>query len=286
MNSRHPFAVIRDPVAMRARAEGLRRTGQRICVVPTMGYMHEGHLSLLRAGRARADALILTIFVNPTQFNAGEDLDVYPRDLAGDLAKARSCGVDIAFCPDAAAMYPPGFQTHVEVENLHKPLCGRTRSGHFRGVATVVSKLFNVTRPHLAIFGQKDYQQLAIIRRLVRDLDFGIEIVGMPIVRESDGLAMSSRNAYLSADERERATSLARGLAAASQLFAAGERDAATLIAAVTDSLARADARGDYVEVRAADTLDSLTTVTEPAVLAVAAFVGQTRLIDNVLLTP
>src|SRR5262245_47075355 len=183
---------------MRAKAEDLRRDGRRIAVVPTMGALHDGHLALLRAARGKADVVILTIFVNPTQFGPSEDLARYPRDEAGDITKARGAGIDLAFCPEAAAMYPPGSQTFVEVRELQKPLCGASRPGHFAGVATVVAKLFHITQPHVAVFGQKDYQQLAIIRRMVRDLDFDIEIVGAPIVREPDGLALSSRNAYLS----------------------------------------------------------------------------------------
>src|SRR5512144_2816115 len=190
---------------MRAKAEDLGRDGRRIAVVPTMGALHEGHLTLLRAARARADVVILTIFVNPTQFGPNEDLSRYPRDEAGDLAKARACGIDLAFCPEAPAMYPPGSQTFVEVRELQRPLCGASRPGHCAGVATVVTKLFHVTLPHVPVFGEKDYQQLAIIRRMVRDLDFGIEIASVPIVREPDGLAMSSRNAYLSPEQRKAA---------------------------------------------------------------------------------
>src|SRR5678815_4627866 len=196
---------------MRARAEDLRRDGRRIAVVPTMGALHDGHLALLRAARGKADVVILTIFVNPTQFGPHEDLARYPRDEAGDLAKART---DLAFCPDAAAMYLPGSQTFVEVRELQKPLCGASRPGHFAGVATVVSKLFHIAQPHVAVFGEKDYQPLAIIRRMVRDLDFAIEIASVPIVREPDGLALSSRNAYLSPEQRRAAVSLSAGLAA------------------------------------------------------------------------
>jgi pantoate--beta-alanine ligase len=289
--ARLPFEVIRDPRIMRARAEDLRRDAYRICVVPTMGYLHDGHLSLLRAGRARADVLIVTIFVNPTQFGPGEDLDVYPRDEEGDLAKVRACGVDLAFCPAPAAMYRPGHQTHVEVSELQTPLCGASRPGHFRGVATVVTKLFHLTWPHLAIFGQKDFQQLALIRRMTEDLDFGVEIVGMPIVREPDGLAMSSRNAYLSSQERAQAVCLWRGLEAAEQRFAAGERDARVLIAAARQVIEHATlARIEYVELRDAATLEPVSTpvsrVERPAVLAMAVRFGNTRLIDNTVLDP
>jgi pantoate--beta-alanine ligase len=283
--SRLPFEIIRDPAAMRSRVEDLRRDGLRVAVVPTMGYLHEGHLSLLRAARANADVVILTIFVNPTQFGPNEDLSRYPRDEAGDLAKARPCGLDLAFCPEASAMYPAGAQTFVEVRELQKPLCGASRPGHFAGVATIVAKLFNVTRPHVAFFGEKDFQQLAVIRRMVRDLDFGIEIVGMPIVREADGLAMSSRNVYLSPEERAKALSLSQGLDAASALFAQGERSAAALLAAARAPI-EAAARIDYVELRDADELTEIETVERRAVLAIAAFVGKTRLIDNRVLKP
>jgi pantoate--beta-alanine ligase len=285
--SRLPFEIIRDPAAMRARAEDLRRDGRVIAVVPTMGYLHDGHLSLLRAARARADVVILTIFVNPTQFGPNEDLSRYPRDEDGDLAKARPTGLDLAFCPDAAAMYPPGAQTFVEVRELAGPLCGEKRPGHFTGVATIVTKLFHLTKPHLAFFGEKDYQQLAVIRRMTRDLDFGIEIVGMPIVRESDGLAMSSRNVYLSPDERRQALALVRGLDAAQAAVAAGERSAAALVAACRAPIEAApDARIDYVELRDADELTPVGELTRPAVLALAVFVGKTRLLDNRVLRP
>jgi pantoate--beta-alanine ligase len=277
-----PFEVFRDPLAMRAKAEDLRRDGRRIAVVPTMGALHEGHLALLRAARGMADVVILTIFVNPTQFGPSEDLAKYPRDEAGDLAKARGAGIDLAFCPEAAAMYRPGSQTFVEVRELQKPLCGASRPGHFAGVATVVSKLFHITQPHVAVFGEKDYQQLAIIRRMVRDLDFAIEIASVPIVREPDGLAMSSRNAYLSPDQRRAALSLSTGLAAAERAFATGERNAVALVAAARAPIeAEPAARIDYAELRDAEELTTITEVERPAVLALAVFIGTTRLIDN-----
>jgi len=267
---------------MRAKAEDLRRDGRRIAVVPTMGALHDGHLALVRAARARADVVILTIFVNPTQFGPNEDLAKYPRDEAGDLVKARGAGIDLAFCPDAAAMYRPGSQTFVEVRELQKPLCGASRPGHFAGVATVVAKLFHVAQPHVAVFGEKDYQQLAIIRRMVRDLDFAIEIASVPIVREPDGLALSSRNAYLSPEQRRAALSLSAGLAAAERAFAAGERRADLLVAAARAPIeAQAEARIDYVELRDAEELSPVARVDRPGVLAMAVFVGTTRLIDN-----
>jgi len=271
---------------MRARVTDLRRDGRKIAVVPTMGALHDGHLSLLRAARAKADVLILTIFVNPTQFGPNEDLAKYPRDEAGDLAKARACGIDLAFCPEASAMYPPGAQTFVEVRELQQPLCGARRPGHFTGVATIVTKLFHITQPHVAVFGEKDYQQLAIIRRMVRDLDFDIEIASVPIVREPDGLAMSSRNAYLSPAQRESALALSRGLAAAEQAARRGERNAAELVAAARACLEAAQLRIDYVELRDAVELTEVAQLDRPCVLAIAAFVGTTRLIDNRVLAP
>jgi len=284
--ARPPFEIVRDPRDLRARTEDLRRDGRRIAVVPTMGALHEGHLTLLRAARARADIVILTIFVNPTQFGPNEDLGRYPRDEAGDLAKARTCGIDLAFCPEAAAMYPAGAQTFVEVRELQRPLCGASRPGHFAGVATIVTKLFHLCNPHLAVFGEKDYQQLAIIRRMVRDLDMGIEILGVPIVREADGLALSSRNAYLSAEQRKAALSLSKGLAAAEAAVKAGERDAGKIVAASRALIeAEPQARIDYIELRDADELSPVTTLSRPAVLAMAVFVGTTRLIDNRVLS-
>jgi pantoate--beta-alanine ligase len=285
--SRLPFEIIRDPRAMRARVEDHRRDGLRIAVVPTMGYLHEGHLSLLRAARAAADVVVLTIFVNPTQFGPNEDLSRYPRDEDGDIAKARECGIDLAFCPSVEAMYPAGAQTFVEVRELAKPLCGEKRPGHFAGVATVVTKLFNLTQPHVAFFGEKDFQQLAVIRRMVRDLDQGVEIVGMPIVREADGLAMSSRNAYLSAEQRKEALALSAGLAAVETAFKAGVRDAATLVAGARELIAaQPSARIDYIELRDAEELTPIETITRPAVMAMAVFMGTTRLIDNRVFRP
>ena len=267
---------------MRAQAEDLRRDGRRIAVVPTMGALHDGHLALLRAARGKADVVILTIFVNPTQFGPTEDLARYPRDEAGDLAKARGAGIDLAFCPEASAMYRPAAQSFVEVRELQRPLCGASRPGHFAGVATIVTKLFHVTQPHVAVFGEKDYQQLAIIRRMVRDLDFAIEIASVPIVREPDGVAMSSRNAYLSTDQRRAARSLSAGLAAAERAFAGGERAAGALVAAARAPIeAETATRIDYVELRDAEELTAIAEVARPAVLALAVFVGTTRLIDN-----
>ncbi|HVY44882.1 MAG TPA: pantoate--beta-alanine ligase [Minicystis sp.] len=273
--------VIRKPAEMTAWAEAARARGERIAFVPTMGALHEGHVSLLREGRRRGDKLALSIFVNPTQFGPKEDLSRYPRDLPGDLAKAASADTDVAYCPEPADVYPPGFQTYVQVREVEQGLCGGARPGHFVGVATVVCKLFNVVRPHVSLFGEKDFQQLAVIRRMVADLDVGVEIVGMPIVREPDGLAMSSRNAYLSPEERQRALALSRGLTAAAARAKAGERDAAGLVAIARAALEGQVDRVDYVELRDAATLGPVTRLEREGVLLVAAFVGKTRLIDN-----
>lgn len=280
--------LIKTPAEMRARSEAWRTAGKRIAFVPTMGYLHQGHASLLDEGRRRGDVLVLSIFVNPTQFGPKEDLSRYPRDLDGDLAKAERAGVDVAYVPDAAAMYPPGYQTFVEVEELQKGLCGASRPGHFRGVATVVLKLFHAVQPHVALFGRKDYQQLQVLSRMVRDLDLGVDVLGLPIVREPDGLAMSSRNAYLSPDERIRALALSRALQAARVSFEEGERDAGRLVERARAILYQTSGvQLDYLELRDAESLAELQgRVTGRAVMAVAAFVGTTRLIDNQLLEP
>jgi pantoate--beta-alanine ligase len=276
--------VVSALAEMRALAERTRAAGRRIAFVPTMGFLHAGHVSLLSEGRRRGDLLVLSIFVNPTQFGENEDLARYPRDLEADLEKARASAVDVAYVPEAAAVYPPGFQTFVEVRELARPLCGARRPGHFTGVATVVLKLFQTILPHVAVFGEKDWQQLQVVRRMVADLDLGVEIVGMPTVREADGLAMSSRNAYLSPDERRAALAIPRGLMAARERFDARERDAARLVDAAAAPMREAGLRVDYLELRDAGTLEELARADRPAVLAVAAFSGTTRLIDNVVL--
>jgi pantoate--beta-alanine ligase len=275
---------------MRARMSALRATAKRIAFVPTMGYLHRGHVSLLEAGRQRGDILVLSIFVNPTQFGPKEDLSRYPRDIDGDLDKARAAGVDLAYLPEPAAMYPVGYQTFVEVTELQEGMCGASRPGHFRGVATVVLKLFNAVQPHVALFGMKDYQQLQIIRRMAQELDLGVEIVGMPIVREPDGLALSSRNAYLSPEERLRALALSRALSVAREAFEepGPKKSGAQIVDIVRQTVHMTEGvRIDYVELRDAETLATIDgKITRPAVLAIAAFVGTTRLIDNQLLRP
>ena len=274
--------MLATPAEMSAWSDAARARGERIAFVPTMGYLHGGHLALLDEARRHGDRVVLSIFVNPTQFAPGEDLERYPRDVPGDLAKAGSRGAYVAFVPAAAAMYPPHHQTTVEVHELELGLCGASRPGHFVGVATVVCKLFNIVRPHVAVFGEKDFQQLAVIRRMVRDLDMPVEVAALPTVREGDGLAMSSRNKFLSPDERVRATAIPRALFAAREAHQSGTKDSARLVAGVEAALGGFVTRIDYVELRDAETLLPLETVDRPAVLAVATFVGRTRLIDNV----
>lgn len=277
--------IINTIIEMQQFSLALRREGKRIAFVPTMGFLHEGHASLLFEGRKRGDILVLSIFVNPIQFGPTEDLDRYPRNLEGDCAIARECGVDIVFTPTAAEMYPTGFQTSIRVKELSLPLCGASRPGHFDGVATVVAKLFNIVQPCLALFGTKDFQQLAIIRRMVTDLSQPVEIIGMPIIREADGLAMSSRNAYLSPEERRSALCLSCAIGKVRDVYAAGERNAAILQAAALELIeAESPAAIDYLEFRDAGTLESVTTVSATTVMALAVKIGTTRLIDNTLL--
>jgi pantoate--beta-alanine ligase len=273
--------VIADPAAMSAWSEAARGRGERIALVPTMGALHRGHLSLLAEARRRAQKLVLSIFVNPMQFGPQEDLAKYPRDLPGDLAQAASVGCDLAFVPEAASMYGPGFQTAIDVREVSQGLCGARRPGHFVGVATVVCKFFNIVRPHVALFGEKDFQQLVVIRRMVTDLNLPVEVVGLPTVREPDGLALSSRNAYLSPSDRQRAAALFAGLSAAKALVDKGELHVSVLLAAAKSEIAARVDRIDYLEVRAAEDLQPLDRIDRPAVMLVAAFVGGTRLIDN-----
>jgi pantoate--beta-alanine ligase len=277
--------IINSIIHMQALAIAPERGGRRIAFVPTMGYLHEGHASLLREGRKRGDLLVLSIFVNPIQFGVHEDLDSYPRDMARDLQIAEACGVDVVFTPAGTEMYPPGFQTGVLVREISQPLCGASRPGHFDGVATVVTKLFNIVRPDVALFGSKDYQQLAVIRRMTDDLNLPVEIVGMPIVRETDGLAMSSRNAYLSPSERQSALCLIRALRHVRNLFTGGEHSVAALETAARTVINReTDAAIDYVELRDGATLQELEIADSSTVLALAVKIGKTRLIDNSVL--
>jgi pantoate--beta-alanine ligase len=270
---------------MQRRANDWRKEGKIIAFVPTMGYLHEGHLSLMREGREKADVVVVSIFVNPTQFGPNEDLDRYPRDFEGDEKKCREVGVDAIYYPSVEEMYPKGYQTYVNVTELSKGLCGTSRPGHFQGVATVCTKLFNAVKPHFAIFGEKDYQQLQVIRRMVKDLDMDLEIIGMPTVREPDGLAMSSRNKYLNKDERARAAYLFKSLSEARSAYEKGEREVAKLGEIVKEGLKRANpCEIDYIEIRDANDLTPIEKVDQPAVIAIAVKIGSTRLIDNIVL--
>jgi len=271
----------------RAACGDVRAARERLGLVPTMGALHEGHLSLVRTARAQCDAVAVSIFVNPTQFGPAEDLSKYPRRFDRDCQLLERLGVDILFAPSVAEIYPQGANTWVVVEGLSEKLDGRSRPGHFRGVTTIVAKLFHIIEPEAAIFGQKDAAQLAVIRRMVKDLNFGVEIVACPIVREADGLAMSSRNAYLNGEERVRALVLQRSLEEARRQFQGGERSAATLISACKEVLAREQqVRLDYFEIVDPDTLDPVERISQETLVAVAAYVGSTRLIDNLVIDP
>ncbi|HKF23424.1 MAG TPA: pantoate--beta-alanine ligase [Candidatus Angelobacter sp.] len=264
-----------------------RREGRRVGLVPTMGALHAGHISLVRAARAKVDVVVASVFVNPTQFGPNEDFAKYPRSFENDAAMLSAEKTDCLFCPSVDEMYPAGSTAWVEVEGISGKLDGRSRPGHFRGVTTVVAKLFNIVEPDLAFFGQKDAAQAAVIRKMVRDLNFDVAIVVCPIVREPDGLAMSSRNAYLSLEERKQATVLSRSLERVQTLAAQGECDAARLAAAGKQVMSEEPAvRLDYFEVVSADTLDPVADISQGALVAVAACVGSTRLIDNVVFEP
>jgi pantoate--beta-alanine ligase len=264
-----------------------RLEGRTIGLVTTMGALHDGHLSLVRASRARADVTVVSIFVNPTQFGPNEDLDAYPRDLPGDLALLDAEGVDLVFTPSADAMYPPGAVTRVDPGPIGTVWCGASRPGHFVGVATVVTKLLDIVRPDIAFFGEKDFQQLKVIERVVRDLDIPVRIVGCPIVRQHDGLALSSRNAYLSADDRAHALVLSRALGHAREAAAAGETDAAELTRSVAAEVAaEPGVEIDYAAIVDSETLVCVTRVQRSVRVLVAARVGGVRLIDNVAMEP
>jgi pantoate--beta-alanine ligase len=275
------------PAAMRAWSEAARSEGRRVALVPTMGALHAGHLALVAEARRRADRVVVSIFVNPIQFDRRDDFERYPRPLDDDLAQCRAAGVDAVYAPNAAAMYAEGFQTAVEVSGVSAPLCGRVRPGHFRGVTTVVAKLFNAVSPHVAVFGEKDYQQLAVIRRLAADLDFGIDVVGVPTVREADGLALSSRNRLLAPADREAARCVPQALAAAAAAVQSGEARPAVVLATVEAEIgSEPRARLEYAELRDPETLEEVSEVAAPAVLALAVWVGGVRLIDNRVLVP
>ncbi|MDZ4861575.1 MAG: pantoate--beta-alanine ligase [Candidatus Hydrogenedentes bacterium] len=272
--------ILETADAMRAWSGERQCAGKTIGLAPTMGALHEGHASLMRAASAGNDVAVASIFVNPAQFAPHEDFSKYPRTFDADVAMCADCGIQAVYAPSNDKIYPAGYATYVNVEGVSEGLCGESRPVFFRGVATVVTKLFNVVRPHRAYFGQKDAQQCAVIRRMTRDLEFGIEIVVMPTVREPDGLAMSSRNRYLNAEERERALCLSRSLFEADRVMQAGERNARYIVDAVRRGMA--DVRIGYVELADAETMQPVETIEKPVVLAVAAFVGETRLIDNI----
>ena len=271
---------------MRELAEALRRDDAPLGLVPTMGALHGGHKSLIARATEECGAVVVSIFVNPTQFAAGEDYDTYPRTFEADLEACREMGVSCVYAPKASSMYPGGYDTWVDVPGLGAPLCGSHRAGHFRGVATVVLKLLAACLPHRAYFGEKDYQQLVLIRRMADDLDLGIEIIPCPIVREDDGMALSSRNTYLSTDERSRARAISGALFDAKKKVAAGERLSAAIVRACVDELEKVEARVDYVEIVEPATLERVEKINGAARMAVAAYIGETRLIDNILLEP
>ena len=277
--------VVRQIREMQKISDKLRKEGKRIGFVPTMGYLHDGHISLVKRVKELCDSVVASIFVNPTQFGPGEDFQRYPRDEEGDRAKLEKAGVEFLFIPEAKEMYPSGYQTYVEVAEVSKGLCGDFRPGHFRGVATVVSKLFNIVKPHVAVFGEKDYQQLLVIERMVEDLNFDIEIIPGTLIREKDGIAMSSRNTYLSPEDRKKATGLYRSLLRAKELFDSGEKRAYNIKLAVEKMIESVEGISlQYVEIRDAATLERVETVSGPAVVAVAAMVGSVRLIDNIII--
>ncbi|MCP4644619.1 MAG: pantoate--beta-alanine ligase [bacterium] len=272
--------ILQVPDEMRAWTFGQKCAHKKVGFVPTMGALHEGHASLMRQSVADNDVSVASIFVNPTQFAPTEDFGQYPRTFQADCELCEKIGIDAVYAPSAETMYAPGHATYVNVERITEGLCGASRPTFFRGVATVVTKLFNAVQPHRAYFGQKDAQQVAVLRRMARDLDMGIEIVEMPIVREPDGLAMSSRNRYLSAEDRERALCLSRGLSQARDLLEAGERDATRIVAVVREAMADVDI--DYVELVDAEEITPVESADGPVLLAVAARVGKARLIDNI----
>jgi pantoate--beta-alanine ligase len=284
--------VIKDVGEMREFSAAASRRGFSPVLVPTMGFLHDGHRELLRVGRENCALpggkrpLVLSIFVNPSQFGPSEDFSTYPRDLERDLDIARSEGVDVVFAPLPEGMYPEGFQTHVEVTELSAPLCGRLRPGHFRGVATVVLKLFNIVSPAIAIFGRKDYQQLLVIKRMVEDLNVGVDIIGVDTVREPDGLAMSSRNAYLDTNERRAALCVPRALDAALEAFRGGEAAAAAIVEKMKKIIEKEpSAVIEYIDIRDASTLAPVERVEREALVALAVRIGKTRLIDNCVLS-
>jgi len=276
--------VIKTIKEMKAFSSQGRAMGKTIVFVPTMGFFHEGHLSLMREGRRRGDLLVVSLFVNPTQFAPHEDLKNYPRDFVRDRQMAEEVGTDILFAPDVEEMYPSDHQTYVQVEKVTRNLCGRSRPTHFRGVTTVVMMLFEIVTPHVAIFGEKDYQQLVTIRQMARDLHMSVQVVGMPTVREADGLAMSSRNTYLLPEERKAARSLYRSLQRAKEILQKGEQRASRILDEMNGVLQSEPLiRMDYIQICDACTLQEVDLIEGDVVVALAAYLGKTRLIDNLV---
>lgn len=278
-------SVIRDVAQMRGESERLRGLGKRIGIVPTMGFLHEGHLTLIKLAKRHVDIVITTVFVNPAQFGPSEDFTRYPRSIERDTQLAFQAGTDILFTPATESIYPPGYHTFIEVEKITAVLEGKSRPGHFRGVATIVLKLFNITKPHAAVFGQKDAQQVAVIRQMVSDLNLDVELIVSPIVREADGLAMSSRNTYLSETQRAQAPVLYQSLKLAEHLIRIGERNAGIVIHQMKDLIAKNSiAVVDYVSIADATTLEELAQCRGNMLVSLAARFGTTRLIDNITL--
>ncbi|MGD0280623.1 MAG: pantoate--beta-alanine ligase [Smithella sp.] len=274
--------IIKSVKQMQSFSESLRMKGKKIAFVPTMGYFHEGHLSLMKEAKKMADCLVVSIYVNPTQFGPKEDFSKYPRDLDRDLKMAESVNVDVIFYPPDKEMYPANYQTYVDVEKVTQNLCGMSRPGHFRGVATVCNKLFNMVKPDIAIFGKKDFQQFVTIKRMVEDLNMDIQITGSPTVRESDGLAMSSRNKYLNKDERKSALTLYRAIKLAQKLYANGEKKSSVVINETEKLIKRAPYTAiDYIKICDTKTLKDTDKIKNQSVIALAVKVGKTRLIDN-----
>jgi pantoate--beta-alanine ligase len=272
---------------MQERSDKLRRQGKTIVFVPTMGFLHEGHLSLIRVGQKQGDDMVVSIFVNPTQFGPSEDLETYPRNLERDLDLLQQEGVNAVFTPDADEIYNDKYQTYVELDKLPNHLCGLSRPSFFKGVATIVAKLFNIVKPHVTIFGQKDYQQLTVIRQMVRDLNYDIKVVGAPTIREADGLAMSSRNTYLTPDQRISALSLNKSLKKAQTLVENGLKDAAKIIDTATELIrSHPKTEIDYITICDPKTLDDMKNIDKPALMALAVKIGKARLIDNMILKP
>jgi len=267
---------------MQRWSETQRLAGKKIACVPTMGFLHEGHLSLVREGKRRGDVVVVTIFVNPMQFNQASDFDKYPRNVEHDKRMLEEVGTDVLFYPTAPEMYPENFQTAVEVDKVSKPLCGAFRPGHFRGVTTVVAKLFNIVKPHFALFGEKDFQQCVVIQRMVKDLNFDVEIIPMPTIRETDGIAMSSRNARLNESERQTSLCISRALHSAQEMVTRGERNTEAILQMVRDTLSKdGGVRLEYASLCHPETLEEASRVSGPTLLAIAVWVGDVRLIDN-----